>query len=104
MRQSCALSRAPSDEPDQFLAAFRSRADQHQDALLFVFEACLERDAIGSDVDVALRRQIAPVTRGAFVKPTVLQAADGGCRQPGRILTEQRRQSLGEVAGEDPFR
>src|SRR5262249_61557697 len=32
---------------------------------------------------------------------TVLQAADGGCRQPGRILAEQRRQSLGEVAGGD---
>src|SRR5713101_1045725 len=31
-------------EADQFLAAFRRRADQHQDALLFVFEACLEMD------------------------------------------------------------
>src|SRR5712675_232792 len=42
-------------EADQFLAAFRRRADQHQDALLFVFEPCLEMDAIGPDVDVALR-------------------------------------------------
>src|SRR5882672_5599787 len=40
-------------EADQFLAAFRRRADQHQDALLFVFKACLEMDAIGPDVDVA---------------------------------------------------
>src|SRR5712675_2374952 len=70
-------------EADQFLAAFRRRADQHQNALLFVFEACLEMDAIGPDVDVALRRQIAPLPRGVFVKPTVLQTADGGCRQPG---------------------
>ena len=54
-RQSCALSRAPSVKPDQFLAAFRRRADQQQDALLFVFEACLEMDAIGPDVDVAPR-------------------------------------------------
>jgi len=36
-----------------------------------------------------------------FVKPNILQAADGGCRQPGSILAEQRRQSLGEVAGGD---
>jgi hypothetical protein len=72
-------------------------------ALLFVFEACLEMDAIGPDVDVALRRQIALLSRGVFVEPTVLQAADGGCRQPSRILAEQRRQRLGEVAGRDPL-
>jgi hypothetical protein len=30
---------------DQLLAAFRRRADQNQDALLFVFEACLEMNA-----------------------------------------------------------
>src|ERR1700724_576505 len=58
-------------------------------------------DAIGPDVDVALRRQIAPLPRSVFVKPPVLQTADGGCRQPGSILAEQRRQSLGEVAGGD---
>src|SRR5438876_1416386 len=58
-------------------------------------------DAIGPDVDVALRRQIAPLPRGVFVEPTVLQPADGGCRQPGSILAEQRRQCLGEVAGRD---
>src|SRR6202008_1675078 len=52
----------------------------------FVFEACLEMDPSGPDVDVALRRQIAPVPRGVFVKPTVLQAADGGCQQPGSVL------------------
>ena len=39
-------------------------------------------------------RQIAPLPRGVFVKPTVLQPTDGGCRQPGSILAEQRRQSL----------
>src|SRR5229473_3706032 len=72
-RQSCALSRAPSVKPTSSL---RRRADQHQDALLFVFEACLEMDAIGPDVDVALRRQIALLPRGVFVEPTVLQAAD----------------------------
>src|SRR5450432_3789151 len=70
-------------EADQLLAAFRRRADQHQDALLFVFQTCLEMDAIGPDVDVTLRRQIAPLPRGVVIKPAVLQAADSGCRQPG---------------------
>src|ERR1700738_3503896 len=50
-RQSCALSRAPSVKADQFLAALRRRPDQHQDALLFVFKARLEMDAIGPDVE-----------------------------------------------------
>ena len=50
-------------------AAFRRRADQHQDALLFVLEACLEMDAIGPGVDVALRRQIALLPRGVFDRP-----------------------------------
>ncbi len=36
-------------EADQFLAAFRRRADQHQDALLFVLEAGFEMDAVGPD-------------------------------------------------------
>src|SRR6202163_4783071 len=88
-------------EADQFLAAFRRRADQHQDALLFVFEARLEMDPIGPDVDVALRRQIALLPGGVLVEPAILQAADGGCRQPGSILAEQRSQRLGEVAGRD---
>jgi hypothetical protein len=56
--------------------AFQRRADQHQDALLFVFEARPEMDAIGPDVDIALRRQIAPLLRGVLVEPAVLQAPD----------------------------
>src|ERR1019366_5330561 len=74
---------------------------QHQNALLFVFKACLEMDAISPDIDVALRRQFALLPRGVLVEPTLLQAADGGCRQPGSILAEQRSQRLGEVAGRD---
>src|ERR1700680_4613782 len=64
-------------EADQFLAALRRRADQHEDALLFVFEACFEMDAVSPDVDVALRRQIALLPGGVLVAPAVLQAADG---------------------------
>ena len=88
-------------EADQFLAAFRSRTDQHEDALLFVLEPRLQMDAIGPDVEVALRRQIALLPRGVLVEPTILQATDGGCRQPGGILAEQRSQRLREVAGRD---
>ena len=54
--------------------------------------------AIGPNVDVTLGRQIAPLPGGMVVKPAVLQAADGGCRPPGSILAEQRRQRLGKVA------
>ena len=58
-------------------------------------------DAVGPDVDVALCRQIALLPRGVFVEPAVLQATDGGGRQPGSILAEQRSQRLREVAGRD---
>jgi hypothetical protein len=54
------------------LGTFESALTQHQDALLFLFETCLEMDAIGPDVDVTLRRQIAPLPRGVVVKPAVL--------------------------------
>src|SRR5947208_10929869 len=65
-------------EADQFLAAFRRRADQHEDALLFVFEAGFEMDAISPAVAVALGRQIALLPRAVLVEPAVLQSADGG--------------------------
>src|SRR5947199_5664784 len=90
-------------ESDQFLAAFRRRADQHEDALFFVFEPRFEMDAISPDVDVALGRQIALLPRGVLVEPAVLQSADGGCRQSGSILAKQRRQRLGEVASRNPL-
>src|SRR5881409_1762856 len=102
-RQSCAFSRAPSVKPTRFLAAFRRRADQHEDALFFVFEPRFEMDAISPDVDVALGRQIALLPRGVLVEPAVLQSADGGCRQSGSILAKQRRQRLGEVASRNPL-
>src|SRR6516162_2464063 len=55
----------------------------------------------GQTSPAAFQNPIAPLPRGMFVKPTILQTADGGCRQPGSILAEQRRQSLGEVSGGD---
>src|SRR5712671_2525471 len=70
-----------SSRSRQTCAASRRRADQHEDALFFVFEAGFEMDAISPDVDVALGRQIALLPRGVLVEPAVLQSADGGCRQ-----------------------
>ena len=46
-------------ESDQFLAAFWRRADDHENALLLVFEPRLQVNAIGPDEDVASHRQIA---------------------------------------------
>src|SRR5437764_4625988 len=75
----CVLA-ATIGEADQFLAAFWRRADQHEDALFFVFEPRFEMDAISPDVDVTLGRQIALLPRGVLVEPAVLQPADGRCR------------------------
>src|SRR3954471_22085350 len=59
-RQSWALSRAPSVKPSSSFFALRRRADDHQDALLGVFETGLQVNAVGPHIDVALGRQIAP--------------------------------------------
>jgi hypothetical protein len=85
----------------ELLLALRRRADDDQDALLLVFQAGLQMDAVGPDVDIALGRQVALGPSGVVVQPTVLQAADGGGRQAARILAEQGRERLAEIAGRD---
>src|SRR5262252_8165508 len=67
-------------EADEFFAALRRRADQHQDALLLVFKPRLQVDAICPDVHVAFRRQIALLPSLVLVEPTVLEA-DDRCRR-----------------------
>ena len=71
----CALASAIGDA-DQFFAALRRRTDQHEDALLFVLEACFEMDITSPDVDIALRRKIAVLPPGVLVQPALLQPAD----------------------------
>ena len=44
---------------NQFLLAFRRRADQHQHALAVVFHACLQEDAIGPHIARSAARQVA---------------------------------------------
>src|ERR1700709_1254613 len=46
-------------EADEFLLAFRRRADQHQHAFAVVFHASLQEDAVRPHVHVPARRQIA---------------------------------------------
>ena len=49
----CALAHAIG-ETDQFLLAFRRRADDDQDALRLFLEPGLQMDAVGPAIDVAL--------------------------------------------------
>ena len=49
----------PIGEADELFAALRRRTDQHQNALLLVFEPGLQVDPIGPNIGVAFRRQIA---------------------------------------------
>ena len=60
-------------------------------------------DAIRTDVDVALDREIALFPGHVLVLPAALQSADGGCRKPRRILAEQDGKCLREIAGGDVF-
>jgi hypothetical protein len=88
-------------EAEQFLPALRRRADDDQNALPGVFKAGLQVNAIGPHVDVALGRQIALAPMLVFVEPDLLQPRDRRGRQAGRILAEQRRKRLLEIAGRD---
>jgi hypothetical protein len=58
-----------------------------------------EVDAIDPDINVVPVGE-APLLKGAVLGlPLVGQPRDVGGRQPGRIVPEQRRQGLAEVAG-----
>jgi hypothetical protein len=100
-RASAALSRGRHGEADQFLAAFRRRADQHQDALLSVLEACLEMNAIGPDVDVHFADRprfchaVCSASQPSFRRRWPMPATR-------HVLAEQRRLRFGEVARRDP--
>ena len=88
-------------ETDQLLSAFRRRADDDENALLFVFETGLQVNAVRPDVDVTAHREIALLPCCVFVEPAVFQAADGRRRQAARILAGKGCKCLGEVAGRD---
>ena len=88
-------------EADQFLRPFRCRADDDENALRLVFQTRLQMDAIGPDVDIALGREVALGPSRIIVVPAFLQPTDRRRRKSWRILAEQGRQRLREVAGRD---
>ena len=86
---------------DKLLLAFRRRADNDQNALLFVFEPGLQVDAVSPDIDVVACRQIAPAPTGVLVGPDLLQPRDCRGRKTRCIRAEQGAERFGEVAGRD---
>jgi hypothetical protein len=95
-----ALARAVG-KAQQLLFALRRRTDNHQDALVGVFEAGLQVNSVGPHVDVALGRQVALPPVLVLVEPGLLQPRDGRGRQARRSLAEQGCQRLLEIAGGD---
>jgi hypothetical protein len=62
---------------DQLLVAVGGRPHQHQDALPILFQADVEMDAVGPDVDVVLAGQ-RPLAPGVvFLLPDGLEPGDG---------------------------
>ncbi|MGY4286310.1 hypothetical protein ACVWXO_005530 [Bradyrhizobium sp. LM2.7] len=86
---------------NQFLLAFRRRADQHQHAFAVVFHARLQEDAIGPHIHIASRRQIALLPALILALPLGRQPGDDRPRQVRRVLAQQGRQRLLEIAGRD---
>src|SRR6266536_2615660 len=91
------------DEADQLLLAFRRGADDDQQALRGILEPGLHMDAVDPAVDVAFGREIALAPARVLLRPGFLEAPDGGGREPGRVLAEQRNQRLLELTGGDAF-
>lgn len=86
---------------NQFLLPFRRRADQHQHAFAVVFHARLQEDAIGPHIHVASRRQIALLPTLVLALSLGRQPGDDRRRQVRRVLAQQGRQRLLEIAGRD---
>src|SRR5690606_5951595 len=91
----------PVDQANQLLLALGRGADDDQQALGVVFQPGLHMNAVGPEVDMAPGRQVALQPARMLVRPGVLQPRDGGRRQSARLLAEQGRERLAEVAGRD---
>ena len=89
-------------EAEQFLLALRGGADQHQHALRLRLHPRLQVDAIGPDIHVAPRRQVAPLPARVVRFPLAPQPRDRRGRQVRRVLAQQRSERLLEVAHRDP--
>ena len=89
------------NETHQLLLAFRRRANDDQQALCVVLETSLHVDPIDPEIDVAFGRQVALAPARVLLRPGVLETANGGRREPTRILAEQCHQGLLEIPGGD---
>jgi hypothetical protein len=85
-------------EAEQLLLALGRCPDQHQHALGLRLHAGLQVDAIGPDVDVAPGRQIAPLPTGVICLPLAAEPRNHRRRQVRRVLAQQGRERLLEVA------
>ncbi len=92
---------AHADLEADFLLAFRRRADQHQHAFAVVFHASLQEDAVRPHVYVPARRQIALLPTLVLELPLRRQSGNHRRRKIRRILAQERRQRLLEVARRD---
>src|SRR5207245_4787919 len=91
------------DEADKLLLTFGRGAHDAQQALRGILEPGLNMDAVDPAVDVAFGREVALAPARVLLRPGLLEARDGGGREPGRVLAEQRDQRLLEVVGRDAF-
>jgi hypothetical protein len=82
---------------EQFLAAARVGADQHEQAPTLVIEARGEMDPVGPEIDVAPGRGVAPLPARVLLPPALGRVPDRRRREPGGIGPEQRRQGLREL-------
>jgi hypothetical protein len=73
------------------------RADQHQNALLFLGHVRLEVDAVRPDVDDAPGAEIAALPALILVPPCRLEPRDRGCGQTGGVGAKQRGQGFLKV-------
>src|SRR5450759_4497484 len=85
----------------QLLLALRRRADDDKNALRLVLEPRLQVDAVGPEIDIALRREVALVPVFVLHGPRLLEAGNRRCRKTGRILADTRGQRLLEAASRD---
>src|SRR5918994_4179303 len=76
-------------QADEFLLAFRRRADDHEKALGVILEASLHVNAIRPEIDIAFGGEIALRPTGMLLGPGVLKPRDRCGGQPTRVAAKQ---------------
>src|SRR4029450_10433892 len=83
-------------EPDQLFMACRISTDNDENTMPRFLKPSLEVHAIDPEIDVPFARQVPLLPLRQFVLPPLLQPAARGWRQPRRIGSQERLESLGE--------